>query len=122
MWHGKPRKVTLNEDLTRYHGHLRPGVTGTLVPGVKTTIYGWQDRFGAVRFDCCGVTMDILLSNLTLGGHEQVPARMAAPAPASELEVAQIQEAGAFELADEVLDLLADLIVERVRKEAGVLP
>jgi len=65
MWYGKPRRVTLNEDLTRYHDHLRPGVRGTLVPGFKTTIYGRQDRFGAVRFDCCGDTRDIVLSGLT---------------------------------------------------------
>lgn len=68
MWHGKATPITLNADLTRYHRHLVPGVTGTLVPFHKTTVWGNQDRFGAVRFDCCGATLDIVLSNLTIHG------------------------------------------------------
>ena len=40
MWYGKPRRVTLNEDITRYHRHLRPGVAGTLVPGVNSSDHG----------------------------------------------------------------------------------
>lgn len=66
MWHGERTPVTLNVDLTRYHHHLEPGVTGHLIPGLKTTMWGSSDRFGAVRFDCCGATLDIVLQNLTV--------------------------------------------------------
>jgi hypothetical protein len=31
-----------------------------------TTKYGTNPRFGAVRFDCCGHTLDIVLANLDL--------------------------------------------------------
>lgn len=75
MWYGERVPVTLNVDLTRYHSHLKPGMAGTLVPNLKCSMYGWQDRFGAVEFDCCGTTMDIVLSNLTIhrDGKEGAP-------------------------------------------------
>jgi len=65
MWCGPSRKVKLDVDLTKYHGHLVPGVTGTMIPDRKCSMWGSQDRFGAVRFDCCGITMDIVIRNLT---------------------------------------------------------
>jgi hypothetical protein len=85
MWHGKAERVVLNANLTRYHRHLTPGTTGVLVPNVKTTMYGWQDRFGAVRFDCCGATLDIVLSNLTIDP-KSVPSPKPEPKPGSLLE------------------------------------
>jgi hypothetical protein len=78
MWNGEKKKVRLNVDLTRYHRHLVPGVTGTVIPDLKCSMWGSQDRFGAVRFDCCGVTMDIVLANLTFDPAPEV----GAPTPA----------------------------------------
>ncbi len=66
-WDGPETRVILNADLTRYHSHLRPGATGTLLPRVQVGPFGGQDRFGAVRFDCCGATLDVLLAGLTIG-------------------------------------------------------
>jgi hypothetical protein len=59
-------RVRLNIDLTRYHRHLVPGIEGTSVPGLKTTDWGYQDRFWAIRWDCCGHTMDTLLDSITI--------------------------------------------------------
>ncbi len=59
-------RVRLDVDLTRYHPHLVPGVEGISEPGVRTTEWGWQDRFWAVRYDCCGHVMDTLTSSLTV--------------------------------------------------------
>ncbi len=59
-------RVRLDVDLARYHEHLKPGIEGTSVPGVKTTVWGYQDRFWAVRYDCCGRVMDTLTSSLTV--------------------------------------------------------
>lgn len=64
MWMADPQRVRLLKDLTKYHEHLVPGVEGIMVPNVKTTPYGNFDRFGAVKFDCCGHLIDILLTNL----------------------------------------------------------
>jgi hypothetical protein len=61
---GNPTRVQLTADLTRYHNHLVPGVMGTTIPNVKVGIWGSQDRFVAVRFDCCGETLDILWNSL----------------------------------------------------------
>ena len=80
MWFGKPARVTLNVDLTQYHGHLTPGVTGTLIPDLKCSMWGSYDRFGAVRFDCCGATLDILLGNLTIEPTEDAPDKASAKA------------------------------------------
>lgn len=35
MWFGDNKRVTLREDLTRYHPHLAVGSTGTLLGRVK---------------------------------------------------------------------------------------
>lgn len=59
------QRVRLDVDLTRYHRHLEVGATGRLLPMVKVGIWGSTDRFGAVRFDCCGETLDVVLSQLT---------------------------------------------------------
>lgn len=81
-WHGKPTRCTLQVPLTKYHPHLVPGVQGTLVPHQKTTEWGWSDRFGAVKFDCCGHTLDIVLANLVIEqGATSPSAPPAAPVP-----------------------------------------
>jgi hypothetical protein len=59
-------RVRLDVDLTRFHPHLVPGIEGTSVPGMITTEWGYQDRFWAIKYDCCGHTMDTLLTSLTV--------------------------------------------------------
>lgn len=71
MWFGDEKRVTLRNDLTRYHGHLTPGATGKLLPQVKVGDSGSLDHFGAVRFDCCGATLDIVLKALDIEGAEE---------------------------------------------------
>jgi hypothetical protein len=63
-------RVRLTVDLSRYHEHLKPGAEGISVPGVKTTVWGYQDRFWAVRYDCCGHLMDTLLASLAVVDRE----------------------------------------------------
>ncbi len=65
-WNGPETRCTLQVNLVRYHPHLVPGLQGTLVPLVETTSWGKNPRFGAVKFDCCGHTLDIVLDNLTI--------------------------------------------------------
>ncbi|HEX4422900.1 MAG TPA: hypothetical protein VH165_33520 [Kofleriaceae bacterium] len=77
MWLGEPRRVTLKTDLTRYHDHLVPGVTGQLVPELQVGVWGALERFVAVRFDCCGTTMDILLESLEIEEPAQAQQRAA---------------------------------------------
>lgn len=78
MWHGENCRVTLLDDLTRYHGHLKPGSKGTILQGVKASIWGSEDRFCAARFDCCGHTIDVLLKGLEIEGvAEEAAAREA---------------------------------------------
>jgi hypothetical protein len=67
VYYGRePAPVRLDVDLTQYHEHLEVGVCGTLIPGLQVGVWGAQDRFGAVRFDCCGATLDILFKSLTI--------------------------------------------------------
>jgi hypothetical protein len=66
MYYGKRKKVRLVVDLTSYHQHLTEGATGTLIPGAACDIWSQaSDRFGVVRFDCCGHRRDIVLTSLT---------------------------------------------------------
>jgi len=90
-WTGPETRCTLQMGLRRYHEHLVPGLKGTLLPGVMTTSWGQSPRFGAVRFDCCGHTLDIVLENLDIeNGTPSTP-----PLPPEALE--------------EVKELLADI-------------
>lgn len=59
-------RVRLDTNLTAYHPHLTPGTEGVSVPDVRTTEWGYQDRFWAVRYDCCGHVMDTVLDSLTV--------------------------------------------------------
>lgn len=61
---GDPTRVRLTTDLRRYHMHLASGTTGMTIPDYKVGVWGTQDRFVAVKFDCCGATLDILWGSL----------------------------------------------------------
>lgn len=58
---GKPERMRLIVDLTRYDRRLTVGQLGTTMPNVKLSI--WGDRFVAIRFDC-GAELDILYKSL----------------------------------------------------------
>jgi hypothetical protein len=64
---GSSKEVILNCDLTRYDNRLTKGQKGKTIPDFKCGIWGTQDRFVAVKFDC-GATMDILISSLDYEG------------------------------------------------------
>ena len=65
-WIGPPTRVKLTVNLTRYHEHLIPGVEGITLPRVKMSDWGWQDRFSAIQFDCCGKAIDVLESGFEI--------------------------------------------------------
>lgn len=60
---GKPERVRLNCDLTRYNSKLLKGQIGYTMPNVKLSMWGSSDRFVAVKFDC-GVSLDTLYKSL----------------------------------------------------------
>lgn len=60
---GKPRKVKLIVDLTKYDSRCVEGSTGKTIPNFKVGIWGDLDRFVAVRFDN-GAVLDILYKGL----------------------------------------------------------
>lgn len=95
-WNGPPARCTLQTDLTRYHSHLTAGAKGVLVPKIQTTKWGVNDRFGAVKFDCCGHTLDIVLDNLVIeNGARNPSSQIMAPVPKKD--------------RDDVLTLLGDI-------------
>lgn len=96
-WNGPPTRCTLQTDLTRYHQHLVVGSQGVLVPEIKTTSWGSLDRFGAVKFDCCGHTLDIVLANLDIEGIQYAPLP---PTPQVHMSTSD---------KNNILDLLEDL-------------
>ncbi|MEA3198757.1 MAG: hypothetical protein QOE90_185 [Thermoplasmata archaeon] len=70
MWRGEKKRITLKDDLTRYHSHLKPGVRGWLLPNVRVGEWGGFDHFGAVEFDCCSARLDVVLRGLDIEGAE----------------------------------------------------
>jgi len=60
---GKPRKVKLTVDLTKYDSRCVEGSTGTTIPNYRVGIWGDWDTFVAVRFDN-GAVLDILYKSL----------------------------------------------------------
>jgi len=60
---GKPVRVKLIKDLTRYDKRLTAGQLGTTIPNVKLSFWGNMDTFVAVEFDCC-VQMDIAYKSI----------------------------------------------------------
>jgi hypothetical protein len=65
MEYGNSRRVKLTCDLTKYDSRLTVGQEGKTIPHTKLSIWGSQDRFVAVDFDC-GAKLDILLSGLDI--------------------------------------------------------
>jgi len=60
---GKPVRVRLKEDLTKYDERCKIGELGWTMPDVKLSIWGSYDRFVAVKFDN-GAKLDVLLKSL----------------------------------------------------------
>lgn len=60
---GKPRKITLTTDLTKYDSRCTIGQKGETVPEYKCGFWGTQEDFVAVQFDC-GALLDVSLSSL----------------------------------------------------------
>lgn len=66
FYYSRSLRVRLNDDLRAYHPHLVAGSEGALIPDARCGFWGSQDQFGAVRFDCCGAMLDVLLTGLTI--------------------------------------------------------
>jgi hypothetical protein len=64
---GKPKKVKLKVDLTRYDNRLTIGQKGITIPNSKIGMYGSLDTFVAVKFDC-GAVLDIAINSLEFKG------------------------------------------------------
>ncbi|MEK6847900.1 MAG: hypothetical protein AABX50_02125 [Nanoarchaeota archaeon] len=60
---GKPLRVKLKVDLTKYNSKCKIGSLGYTAPDVKLSIWGSQDRFVAVKFDN-GAQLDVLWDSL----------------------------------------------------------
>jgi len=65
-WLGEPYRVRLTEDLTRYHEHLVVGTEGVLVPQRAFSKAGVSNLFAGVKFDCCGVEIDVMHKGLDI--------------------------------------------------------
>ena len=62
---GKPQRVKLKTDLTRYGKGLVVGIEGVTIPNAKFSIWGSEERFVAVRFDN-GFELDVLYKSLEI--------------------------------------------------------
>lgn len=62
---GKPKRVKLVVDLTRYNSQCKVDSLGYTMPDVKLSIWGSEDRFVAVKFDS-GAQLDILWKSLEI--------------------------------------------------------
>jgi hypothetical protein len=60
---GKPKKVKLKVDLTRYDSRCIEGSSGKTIPNYKVGMWGSWDTFVAVRFDN-GAVLDIAYKSL----------------------------------------------------------
>jgi len=60
---GKPIRVRLLDDLTRYDKRCKRGELGWTIPNRQLSVWGTQDRFVAVLFDN-GAELDVLWSGL----------------------------------------------------------
>ena len=60
---GKPVKVKLITDLTKYDSRCTSGQEGMTLPNVKLSMWGEWDTFVAVQFDN-GARMDIAINSL----------------------------------------------------------
>ena len=55
---GNKIRVKLKVDLTKYDKRLVEGSLGYTMPDIKLDVWGWQDRYVAVKFDC-GACLDV---------------------------------------------------------------
>ena len=62
---GKPIRIKLKVDLTRYDSHYKKDEQGWTIPDYKVGIWGSQDRFVAVKFDN-GACLDVLWESLEI--------------------------------------------------------
>ena len=62
---GKPLRVKLKTDLTKYDNRCKIGSLGYTIPDIKLSIWGSQDRFVAVKFDN-GAKLDVLIDSLEI--------------------------------------------------------
>jgi hypothetical protein len=60
---GKPKRVKLNVDLTKYDSRCTLGSEGYTMPNVKLGLYGSFDHFMAVKFDN-GAKLDIAINSM----------------------------------------------------------
>ncbi|MDO8528430.1 MAG: hypothetical protein Q7S06_00890 [Nanoarchaeota archaeon] len=68
---GKPLRVKLKVDLTKYDNRCKVSSIGYTIPDIKLSIWGTQDRFVAVRFDT-GAQLDVLWDSLeVINGDEE---------------------------------------------------
>lgn len=71
---GKPIKVKLVVDLTKYDDRCVNGSLGVTIPNSYVGMWGNQsDRFVAVKFDN-GARLDVLWSGLMMGEKYNIPA------------------------------------------------
>lgn len=62
---GKPIRVKLKVDLTKYDSRCKEGVEGVTIPNYKCGMYGSFDHFVAIRFDS-GAVLDVAYNSLEL--------------------------------------------------------
>ena len=62
---GKPVRVKLKADLTKYDSRCKIGELGWTIPNIKLSSYGWSDAVTAVQFDN-GARLDVFYRSLEL--------------------------------------------------------
>lgn len=62
---GKPKRVKLKIDLTKYNSRCKKNELGWTIPDYKVGIWGSQDRFVAIKFDN-GACLDVLWESLEI--------------------------------------------------------
>ena len=65
MEYGKPRRVKLKDDLTKYDERCTIGQLGKTIPLYKFGVWGSFDHFVAVKFDN-GAGLDVAFSSLEI--------------------------------------------------------
>jgi len=68
---GKPKRIKLKVDLTRYDSRCKIEEQGWTIPNIKLSDWGYQDRFVAVEFDN-GAKLDVLWKGLEILNQEKI--------------------------------------------------
>lgn len=63
---GKPERVKLKVDLTKYDKRCKVGELGWTIPNEKLSMWGSQDIFVAIQFDN-GAMLDVLYDSIERG-------------------------------------------------------